>query len=303
MHDPEVTPLDRIDRVSEEQEARRAARDALAAVFEQTCTVAGDPDLLDHRSYLLPLLGHLHDQDVEAAVPPGRWLARQLVDWPAGDEDRRRALTVFLSRAVCQLAPGSRSVPERARADVWDAVLLSAHQLNGSGHAILGQAGIGQGRLEQLITEASELRPLDDVAQARSVGRRRADPGPELRALAVDRGLLAAASRAIGLPLRPAYRAVYNYYEQPGAHVPPHLDVRSPVAVLFMLEHVFPSMPCQPSTLVLHSAGAEATRLALAPGEAVVFRGGGTVHGREPVAEGERVTTGLVNFLRDEDGS
>jgi hypothetical protein len=121
-----------------------------------------------------------------------------------------------------------------------------------------------------------------------------AAPGPLLRRLAVNRRLRRAVAKAIGVPIEPAYAAVYMY-DPPRAHMAPHLDSSDyAIIVHIVLEHEG-GRRANASALLVHQPHRD-RRYAVAPGEAVVLAGRGAVHQWEPLGARERRTLIGIGF-------
>jgi hypothetical protein len=95
---------------------------------------------------------------------------------------------------------------------------------------------------------------------------------------------------------QPSGFATYLYYDEPGAGVSAHVDRGEfNLNIVLCIDHVWNESPF--SRLLLYLPGATAVRAQLEPGELVLFRAGGTFHGREDVHDGERVTVLTLGLI------
>jgi hypothetical protein len=147
------------------------------------------------------------------------------------------------------------------------------------------------------------LGPLaEEARQARSRavfddGHWAATGGPVAEAVARSAELTAIA-RQVDPRLHPSGGDLYLYYES-GGQGRPHVDTDFfALTAMVMLERVRVPSACS-HLLILQGDGAM-ERISLDPGEVILFWGGSTVHAREQVAEGERVTAFIAGF-RGED--
>jgi hypothetical protein len=201
----------------------------------------------------------------------------------------REAVTDVLGRAARRLEDGEGGLlAGEAAAVSWQALALALHHLNGSGVVRLGSpAFIGEGLLSGLVQEARAqppVRPADGE-------RRHAAAGPLLARLAVSRQLRDELSTALGRPVATTCDAVF-LYDPPRSRVPTHVD-HAAFAFTFhlVLEHTPPPDGSCRSALLTYAPGARAAaRTDVAPGEAVLLRGRGTLHSWERLKPGEHRT-------------
>jgi len=96
-----------------------------------------------------------------------------------------------------------------------------------------------------------------------------------------------------GMSMEPA-GCMYVFYLQPGDRVDPHVDeYEHSLNAIVMIEHDYTHPP---SHLLLFHPDKPVERVALAPGEMVIIDGGGLVHAREPVKEGESISILTVGW-------
>lgn len=96
----------------------------------------------------------------------------------------------------------------------------------------------------------------------------------------------------------PSGCATYLYYDEPGAGVSAHVDRGEfNLNIVLSIDHVWNKSPV--SRLLLYLPGGTAIPAQLEPGELVLFRAGGTFHGREDVHDGERVTVLTLGLIED----
>lgn len=244
-----------------------------------------DGDLRDRLKVLLAQLDRVRS-DGSAAE-----LARWLVAFAMDDESCRADVVDLLGKAAGGLAPMGRPPNDDAAGAAWRAVVAAVEELQGGedAHLLGRRAFVDDGRWARLAAEAAEARPRGPNAG------RQADPGPELRRLAVDPDLSAAVARAVEFPVRPAYVAVYQYHG-PGTVVRPHVDHRQyEIVAHLVLDHVGPPDRSARSALVSYRAGRPPFRVGVGPGELVVLRGRANLHGWEPMGIAEdRTLTGIV---------
>lgn len=200
----------------------------------------------------------------------------------------------LLGNVISQLAEREQGTASVPRGESWEWALSIVARLHGTGQRVwrLGHIPfVGAEFFDRLISESR--------TQPRSVlpTFQRADPGPVLRSLAVDRRLHDLVAETVGFRVTPDHTPFYQFYEEPGACVPPHLDSNE-VSVAMALEHVPPIDGSDGSGNVLYQAGQAPLSTVLKPGEALIFQGGRALHAREPTKSGERVTILLIGFDR-----
>ena len=161
-------------------------------------------------------------------------------------------------------------------------------RLYGGGYARLGRLPFVDVEARLVESREGAQRPAADTC-------RLLDPGPLLRALAVDRRLVEAVSHALDIRVVPTYRAAYAVYGEL-AHVEAHVDDADyELTVHVTLAHDVPD-GARPASLVLLRPEAPPERVEVAPGEAIVLRGRRTVHARERLRAGERREALAIGF-------
>jgi hypothetical protein len=223
-------------------------------------------------------------------------LANRLRSFADGLEGLERLnLNIIMSIAAGGLAPHGQLPSVGARAAAWKAVVSTLEHLHSAGLTEAGRIPfIEEEYFADIVREAT-----DQEAIAHRTGPQELAPGgPVAEQLAVDPRLLKIASRAIGGELLATGISSYLYYKREGDHLYPHVDTEIfAVNVILMVEHVAPARG-DGSALQIFAADGPPSRVVFAPGEAVVLQAGGTVHGREAVAGGERVTILTIGFQR-----
>ena len=158
-----------------------------------------------------------------------------------------------------------------AEPDAWAAMIELAGHLHPS--------GCWRTEPRQLLEDDLLAAFIEEVHASAERGR------PLLVELCESEAVAAVATAAAGRPLAPN-RIGYLRYDAPGTAEPIHVDVAQyPYVLHAVVEHVVPAGTVG-SRLVVHTAdGAE--HYSLAPGEAVVLAGRGTLHEFERLGEGE----------------
>jgi hypothetical protein len=221
-------------------------------------------------------------------------LAAWLVEFAGDDRQRRADVADAAALAARQLAPAGDPPATGAAGQAWHALLITIEHLGG------GAGTYPLGRLP-FLTPAL-LAALRAEATAALAGRGPgfgqvgAPAGPVLAQLAVSRQLRAAVSAALGTAVAPTYQAAY-LADPPGCLVRPHIDKRGyHLTVHLVLGHDLPSGGGG-SPLVVHRAGvAEPQRLRFGPGEGIVLRARGTLHGWARLDSHERRTMLAIGF-------
>ncbi|MFL5581095.1 MAG: hypothetical protein ACJ8AO_12035 [Gemmatimonadaceae bacterium] len=233
--------------------------------------------------------------DVEDAGALGARLAL------AAGEDAawREALADLIGSAARWLAPDDEPPPTGGAAEAWRALVLAADRLYGSRVVSLGRLPfLTDSLLDRLAAEAAERRSGPPATGARAT----AGAGDLLARLAASRQLREAVSGAVGAPVEPTYGALYEY-DAPGSRVRTHVDGAGWELVFHLVvAHDAPG-GAGASELVAHLPEAGAVRVRVAPGEAVVLRGRGTLHGWAPLGDGERRTLIAVGFATEASGA
>lgn len=229
-------------------------------------------------------------EDLEAPTEPGPDAGERLGWWLVGlagpDEERRRDLADIAGLAARQLGPDGDAPADPAEAEAFQGLLWATHRVCGWAVHPLGRMPfVGDRLLSELVLEARQALPArPDEGQRLYAGAQ-----DLLARLAVSRQLREAVSAAVGSAMVPSYDAVYMY-DPPGSHVRLHVDRRGFEFVFHLtLEHEPPGDGSSGSELVAHRPGrAEPDRLRLPPGDGVLLRGRGTIHGWAPLAADER---------------
>jgi len=197
----------------------------------------------------------------------------------------RQRLGDVLGSLARRLTPGGAA---------WRALQAALDALFGSGVKDLGRLPfVGGALLDSLLAEAREQLPAPEGTSRPAPGA----PGRSLAGLAVSAQLREAVARAVGFAVAPTYDAVY-LYDPPGSHLRTHVDTRDyELVVHLVLEHRLPRDGSQGSALVVHLPGEPGpTRLPVAPGQAVVLQGRGTIHSWEPLRDDEDRTLIAIGF-------
>jgi hypothetical protein len=224
----------------------------------------------------------------------GRALAQSLVSLLAEmDTVERVQCRELLSNALGGLSP-SGSVPVHGwRAAAWIAVLGVLTTTGRCGATFLDRESIlDQARFAALVSEAG-IRYWFGVRMGM---RMTAPSGPVAQAFGTDPELCRLVERAVGTGVLPGNgvtsgdNATYLFYDVQGDGIQPHIDPFGLTNVLVMLERIPPSDGSEGSALILYQPGQDPTRLSLRPGDVIVLMGAGSVHCREPLGPGERVT-------------
>lgn len=210
----------------------------------------------------------------------------------------RLNLNILMSIAVGGLAPRGALPTAGPRAHAWSAGVATLEYMHPAGLARIGRvAFIGEEYLHDIVREAAERERT-----AHRTGPHELSPGgPVAERLADDTRLLAVASVAISADLQATGISSYLYYNREGDHLYPHVDTEIfAVNVILMVEHDPPAAGGDGSALQVFADSGAPERVVLKPGEAVVLQAGGTVHGRETIAPGERLTILTIGFQRVE---
>jgi hypothetical protein len=255
---------------------------------------ASDLLLDDEPTVLADLLRHLEERSDDPAETrnSAAWLAHRLETFTDRHERKRVPLADLMGLAARGLAPAGDPPSDDAGAAAWRATLATAERLYGEGFCRLGRLPfLDDGRLAMLLAE-SEQAQRATIGRAAQIG----EPGRALRELAVDRRLTAGVSEAVDFAVRPSYRAVYMYYA-PSARVHPHVD-HADYEIIFhlTLAHIPPADGSRRAALVVYRLDGPPARVELAEGEAMVLRGRGSIHTREPIKGGEHWTTLAIGF-------
>ncbi|CCO49773.1 conserved hypothetical protein [Vibrio nigripulchritudo SOn1] len=95
--------------------------------------------------------------------------------------------------------------------------------------------------------------------------------------------------------IKPTGIASYIYYDKEGQGISPHIDTDVfSLNVLIMLEHIV--VNDTPSNLVMFPYEAEPIKVKLTPGDMIIMFSGSTAHGRELLANGEKVSILTLGF-------
>lgn len=273
--------------MSEKPSSEPAAREVLAAALVD-CRSTLSSEAEEAHGGKVELIDELLRR-LEGPAPDG-----SLADWLAGfggpEEERKEMLVDIVSLIARGLAPDDDPPSAGGAAELWQALVILADRLYGSGVEPLGRLPFISDRLLEML-----------VAESRIAGRRvdrAGEAGRVLASLAVSRKLRDAVATAVGFPITPTYRAVY-LYDIPRSHVRTHVDTHDYEVVFHLiLDHTFPK-DANGSALVVHRVGeARARRVRLQPGEAVALRGRGMIHSWEPMGAQEHRTLIAIGFQR-----
>jgi hypothetical protein len=216
-------------------------------------------------------------------------LADRIAATAAGGREMRVAVTDLIATLARRLAPdGDLSHASAAEVALWRALVSAADRLYGSGVAMLGRLPF----MSDVLLEAMRVEARDALPSRRSLTGRSTGPAGRLLAhLAVSRKLQEAIGTGLGSPVSPALQAIY-LYDPPGSHVRTHLDRGEyEITLHVVLDHTPGEEGLGGSALVAHLPGEdEPARLRVAPGEAVVLWGRGTLHSWEQLGPREHRT-------------
>jgi hypothetical protein len=245
----------------------------------------------------LSLIGAMQEQlagDIDG--PAGaEFLAARLLAFDV-DGESKTALANVVGAAARALAPDDEPPASGTGHEVWNALVMVADRLHGSGVHPLGRPPFISDRLlEMLVEEAREQLP----ERAQNEKRVTAHAGRVLATLAVSRKLRDAATEAFGFAVAPTLAAVYMH-DPSRSYVRTHLDnSRYELVVHVVLEHVPPGDGSSGSGLVVHLPGRPRPLcLLVPPGEAVALCGRGTIHSWQRLGPGETRTLTGIGFER-----
>jgi hypothetical protein len=199
-------------------------------------------------------------------------------------EETYRFLRVLLGNASIALAPDCRVPTNPVLLAAWKTVVALFARLYRSTIRPLGHL--------PWLDESTLAKLKGETARGRARGRFASGmrPGPAGRELAVDRRLMKAVGKALGLSVVPGYEARYNFYTRDGDYFWPHPDdPEYAVNVLICLDHKRPARGTG-SALLAYRPDGSVERYELAPGSALAIEARGLVHAREPMRRGERLT-------------
>jgi hypothetical protein len=149
---------------------------------------------------------------------------------------------------------------------------------------------------DDLRKEAAAHRPTALRHRSSSVG----DTGPLAARLNNDAELRDFLARLVGVPLIAGRSSHYFYYDTPGDYLMPHADPINSSGVIYLvnLEHDVAAggHRLSGSALRVYQPDGRFVRFPMKPGEGVVMLGGGTVHAREVVQNGERVVNMSLGY-------
>lgn len=203
-------------------------------------------------------------------------------------------MQLLLSLAVGGLAPDSRE----EKSEISDAAFGIALELMSE----FRDAGlIKRGRpdfmtdelLNSLIQESKEKREISVRP-----GLHYLSPAGEIgEAFSLSDTLTNYVEEALGKKVIPNGIGSYLYYEEPGDGIPAHVDsdVFSINCIIGLTHKTIKEVDKQ-SALVVYSNEGVPTRIVLKPGEIVLLLAGGSVHAREPVVKGEKVSIITIGF-------
>lgn len=205
----------------------------------------------------------------------------------------------LLAHAVAGLAPGCAKPRGGLNAVVFDTVSDTFAHLQPYSARISRNGVAYRGRpefmtdelLTALQTEARTFRPSSATRPDAFLGR----GAPIANELAVSSKLSSFVREHAG-PVEPTGIANFIYYDEPGQRTDPHVDSDLfALNALVMLEHEYVTEP--QAALILFPPYSEPERLELVPGEVIIMFAASSVHGREHIQPGERISIVIFGFL------
>jgi len=203
-------------------------------------------------------------------------------------------LHLLMSVAMGGIAPRGNILDAPTGRPAWHVGISVLGHLASSGLAFRGVVPFVVDEYLPSIRKEAEVQE----GISHRTGPHTLSPGGAVAAqLAHDERLIAFVAQKVGQSLRPTGISSYLYYNQTGDHLYPHVDTEIfAVNFILMVKHDLPEGRTDGSALVIFDADHQAKRVPLDVGESVVIRASGTVHGREAVGEGERVTILTIGF-------
>lgn len=205
-------------------------------------------------------------------------------------------MNLLMSVAVGGIAPHGGIPTDGVQAEAWKAGLLVLGDMHPHGLRFVGRAPF---MTEELLAELQKEAHQQERISHRT-GPHELSPGEACAVrLSSTKDVLAFVSDAVGWQVFPTEIGSYLYYNKAGDHLYPHVDTEVfGVNLIIMLEHEFPEGLTEKdgSALVVYEPDCGERRVALAVGESAILLASGTVHGREPLQEGEKVTILTIGF-------
>lgn len=206
-------------------------------------------------------------------------------------------MQLLLSLAVGGLAPDSKDTKDEKN-DLDKAAFGIALELMTE----FREAGLVKRERPDFMTDEL-LNSLIKESEANKENRVRpglhflAPAGPIGESFSLSDTLTNYVADALGKEVIPNGIGSYLFYELPGDGIPAHVDsdVFS-INCIIGLTHETEENVDKQSALVVYSNDGEPTSIILEPGELVLLLAGGSVHAREPVVEGEKVSILTIGF-------
>jgi hypothetical protein len=231
------------------------------------------------------------------STPTSKRLSRRIAEFSEGlSELERFNLNLIMSIGVGGIAPRG-DVPESgARKDAWDTGISVLSATGRSGVSFVGRAPfMTDDLLSGLQREAVERKSI-----SHRTGPQELSPGGSAaEALSRNPDAISLISDSLGEKVFPTEISTYLYYTSGGDYLYPHVDTDIfSVNLITMLERRVPEGKREEdaSALVVYDADANPRRVPLRVGESAVLMASGTVHARETLAPGEKVTILTVGF-------
>ncbi|PGT83467.1 MULTISPECIES: 2OG-Fe(II) oxygenase [Bacillaceae] len=205
-------------------------------------------------------------------------------------------MQLLLSLAVGGLAPNNNKGSDEISENAFNIAVELMTQFRDAGLVKYERPSFMTNELlNALIKESKEVRKI-----AVRPGKHYLSPaGKVAEELALSNELVQYVNDALGYKVIPNEISSYLYYEEPGDGIPAHVDsdVFS-INCIIGLSHEMGDHVENPSSLVVYSNDGKPKRILLKPGELVLLLAGGSVHEREPVVEGEKVSILTVGLRR-----
>jgi len=203
----------------------------------------------------------------------------------ATDDPVLQPVRILLGNASTTLAPDCAVPTAPPLRAAWETLIAVYGRRYGDAVRVLEPLPwLDRSALARLRREAAS-----GVRIGRSASGQR--PGLRGRLLAIDPRLMRRVGRALGRSVVPAYEARYVFYTKAGDYFFPHPDdPEHAVNVLVCLDRRPPAGGTAPSAFLAYRADGRVERHEVQPGGVVVAEARGVIHGREPLAPGERVT-------------
>lgn len=205
-------------------------------------------------------------------------------------------MNLLVSVAVGGIAPRGGAPTDGVRAEAWETGLRVLEDMHPGGLRFNGKAPLMTAALLAELQE--EARQQEKIAHR--TGPQELSPGAA-RAVQLSSApdVLDFVSEAVGHRVFPTEIGSYLYYNKTGDYLYPHVDTEVfAVNLITMLKHELPAGLAEDegSALLVWEAGKGERRVPLAVGESAVLLASGTVHGRETIRAGEKVTILTIGF-------